>query len=205
MPKTVGKRTDTYTFEDFCALVDDGQKADLINGVIYRASPENTDANDLFVWLLGVINFFVEENDLGKVYGSRVAFRLGERGGPEPDVAFVRKDRLHLVERGFVRGRPDLIVEIVSPESVERDYGKKRKQYEEAKVPEYWIVDEFEQTVTLLRLGKGDTYREVRPQKGVLHSKALPGFWLRVDWLWQTPLPRQSVVLKEILGRDLLG
>jgi hypothetical protein len=40
-------RTPALTFDDFCLLVKDGQQADLINGVIYMASPENTDANDL--------------------------------------------------------------------------------------------------------------------------------------------------------------
>jgi Uma2 family endonuclease len=193
-------RVAPYTFEDFCALVKDGEKADLIDGVIYMSSPDNTDANSLFMWLGGLINLFVEEKELGKVYGSRVAFRLGETNGPEPDIAFVRKDHLDRVERGFVRGGPDLAVEIVSPESVNRDYEKKRKQYEDAGIPEYWIVDEPEQKVTPLRLGKGGKYREVRPRKGILHSKALPGFWLRVEWLWQDPLPKTITVLREILG-----
>jgi hypothetical protein len=37
-------------------------------------------------------------------------------------------------------------------------------------------------------------------QKGILTSKALPGFWLRVEWLWQEPLPKTITVLREILG-----
>jgi Uma2 family endonuclease len=189
-----------YTFEDFCALVKDGEKADLIDGVIYMASPDNSDANNLFMWLGGVIDSFVEEKELGEVYGSRVAFRLGDTDGPEPDIAFVRKDHLDRVERGFVRGGPDLAVEIVSPESKDRDYEKKRQKYEAAGVREYWIVDEPERKVTLLRLGKDGKYREVRPRKGILHSKVLPGFWLRVEWLWQDPLPKKSTALREILG-----
>src|SRR6516165_4390738 len=91
-----------YTFEDFCALVKDGEKADLIDGVIYMASPENTDANDLFMLLGSLILLFAQEKELGKVYGSRVAFRLSKKNGPEPDIAFVRKDHLDRVERGFV-------------------------------------------------------------------------------------------------------
>jgi Uma2 family endonuclease len=197
---SVGTKGMVYTFEDFCLRVPEDQKADLIDGVIYMASPENTDANKLFLWLAGLIGDFVEERDLGEVFGSRVAFRLGEKQGPEPDVAFVRKDRLHLVQRGFVDGPPDLAVEIVSPDSVERDYEKKREQYRKARVPEYWIVDEIEERVTVLRLTSVGAYREVRPRKGVLHSQALPGFWLRPEWLWQQPRPRKSAVLAEILG-----
>src|SRR5262249_30797691 len=114
MSAKVGKkmRQDLYSFSDFCDLIPDGQKADLIQGVISVASPDNTDANALFCGLLALFFDFVEFRDLGKVYGSRVAFRLDGTNGPEPDIAFVRKARLHLVKRGFVKGRPDVAIEI---------------------------------------------------------------------------------------------
>jgi Uma2 family endonuclease len=188
------------SFDEFCDLVREDQKADLINGVIYLASPDNTDANRLFVWLTGLMDDFAEEKSLGSVFGCRVAFRLGETSGPEPDIAFVSKEREHLVKRGRVEGAPDLAVEIVSPDSVERDYETKRDLYEEAGVREYWIVDEIEKRVTLLRLDRHGKYRPVRPRGDVLHSQVLPGFWLRRQWLWQTPRPKKSEVLKQILG-----
>src|SRR3954464_9968834 len=98
----------SISFEGFCALVGDDQKADLIDGVIYMASPDNTEANELFLWLVPLLADYFEELVLGKVYGTRVAFRLGDNQGPEPDIAFVRTDRLHLVQFGYVDGPPDL-------------------------------------------------------------------------------------------------
>jgi Uma2 family endonuclease len=194
--ETSGKKC---TFEEFCLLIKEDQKADLIDGVIYMSSSDNTDANSLFMWLGRLIGDFVEERDLGAVYGSRVAFRLEEYHSPEPDLAFVRTDRLQIVERGFVDGPPDLAIEIVSPDSVERDYVRKREQYRQAGVPEYWIVDELEQRIVLLRRSASGAYREINPRKGVLHSQALPGFWLRPEWLWQEPRPKKKMVLAEIL------
>ncbi len=194
--ETNGKK---YTFDDFCFLIKEGQKADLIDGVIYMSSPDNTDANSLFMWLGGLIGLFAEERELGEVYGSRVAFRLEEHQSPEPDIAFVRTDRLHIVQRGFVDGPPDLAIEIVSPDSIERDYVRKREQYRLAGVPEYWIVDELEQRIVLLRRSASGAYREIKPRKGVLYSQALPGFWLRPEWLWQEPRPKKKMVLAEIL------
>lgn len=187
------------TFEDFCFLVKEDQKADLIDGVIYMSSPENTDANALFCWLFRLIGDFVEERELGRTFGSRVAFRLEETQSPEPDIAFVRTDRLHIVQRGFVDGPPDLAIEIVSPDSIERDYVRKREQYRRAGVPEYWIVDELEQRMVMLRRSRSGAYREIKPRKGVLHSNALPGFWLRPEWLWQEPRPKKKMILAEIL------
>jgi Uma2 family endonuclease len=192
---------DLITFEDFCAIVNGDQKADLIDRVIDMASPDNTDANEINGWLFWLIAAFVETKDLGKVYMSRVAFRLDNLNGPEPDLAFVRKARLQDVHRGFVNGPPDLAVEVVSPDSVERDYQKKRRQYEQAGVREYWIVDELKQVLTLYRLEKGKL-PEVQPTKGVLMSKVLPGFWLRPGWLWQKPLPKKLTILKKILERS---
>ncbi len=190
-----------HTYEDFCVLVNEDQKADLIDGVIYMASPDNTDANELFVWLICLFHDFVEYYDLGKVYGSRVATRFDKKTAPEPDILYVSKKHLHRVKRGGVEGAPDLAVEIVSPESIDRDYNLKRKKYEEAGVLEYWIIDEIEETVTLLSLGTDGKYREVKPKKGEYHSTVLKGFWLRAEWLFHSPRPRKLGALQLLLDR----
>ena len=84
----------------------------------------------------------------------------------------------------------------MSPESIDRDYNLKRKKYEEAGVPEYWIIDEIEETITLLRLGADGKYREVKPKKGEYHSSVLKGFWLRSEWLFHAPRRRNSTPSK---------
>jgi Uma2 family endonuclease len=165
------------------------------------ASPENTDANDLFGWLFMVIRGYVRRTKQGQVFGSRVALRLDKEHGPEPDIAFVRTEHLDRIKRGFVAGAADLAVEIVSPDSVERDYYRKRELYEEYGISEYWIIDEMDQSVTLLRLKKGK-YRQVRAKKGEFYSGVLSGFWLRPEWLWQEPRPDEFDTVLEILARQ---
>lgn len=192
-------RKKPITFNEFRVLVKDGEKGDLIEGKIYMASPDNTDATELLTWLIRLLGDFIDLLDLGQLYHSRVAFWLNEINAPEPDLAFVSKRRLGKVQRGRVKGPPDLAREIVSPESVERDYEKKRLQYENAGVREYWIIDETTEAVTLLRLDSTGKFREIRPVKGVLRSRVLTGFWLRPEWLWQKPLPKKADVLNEIL------
>ena len=78
-----------YTFDDFLVLIRDKEKADLLDGVIHMASPEAPETNRLFVWLIGLLDDYVELLKLGEVFGSRVAFRLEGSSGPEPDIAFV--------------------------------------------------------------------------------------------------------------------
>jgi Uma2 family endonuclease len=192
-------RAGCFTYDDFCALIREDQKADLIDGVIYMASPDNTDANDLFCWLLTLMHIYAEEKRLGRVFGSRVACRLDDRNAPEPDVLFVRHEHDDRVHRGGIEGPPDLALEIVSPESVERDYEKKRKQYQHFGVQEYWIIDEEEKSVLLLRRNRRGRYQEIPPRRGIFRSEVLTGFWLDPSWLWP-PRPPRLAIIQQLLA-----
>ena len=192
-------RPKLYTFEEFCEAVKDGQKADLIDGVIYMASPDNIEANELNGWLYMLLTLFVTRKDLGKVFFSRVAFRLGLRSGPEPDIGFVKKSRLRHLMYGYVDGPPDLALEIVSRDSVSRDYEKKRELYEKSGVYEYWIIDPMKKSLTLLRLTRAGTYKEIAARNGIFRSKVVKGFRLREEWLWTSPLPDAIKTLETLL------
>ncbi len=185
MGMTATARSGVFTYDDFHAVIHDNQKGDLIDGVIYLTPPDSLDENELFGWLITVIGLYVEKKKLGELFGSRVACRLDDNNSPEPDILFVAEKNRSRLHRGGVEGPPDLAIEIVSPESVERDYDKKRRQYQQFKIPENWIIDEHEEKATLLRLDARGKYREVAPRKGIFHSQALEGFWLDPEWLWQ--------------------
>lgn len=195
---TVAIRRDDTTFEEFLDLIPDGQKADLIDGVIYMASPDNTEAADLQSWLAAVLELFVEVRDLGEIYVSRVAYKIGPTRGPEPDIGFVPKAMEHRRRRGFIDGPPALAIEIVSPDSVDRDYVRKRSLYEAAGVAEYWIIDPDDGRATFLRLRDG-RFVEVSPVDHIFHSEVLPGFSLDVRWLRLSSRPRAYDVLRRLL------
>jgi Uma2 family endonuclease len=197
-------QTRLCTFAEFLELIPEDQKADLIDGVIYVASPEDTDHNDLLQWLCVVLRTVIRRRQLGRLLIERVAYRLGETTGPEPDLAFVRTDRLALIKKGYVDGPPDLAVEIVSNSSAERDYEDKRRKYEEAGVQEYWIIDPGEEKATFLVRGPTG-FTESQLKDHMFHSRILPGFALDVRWLWQTPRPDESPIIQEMLERYAQG
>jgi Uma2 family endonuclease len=192
-------RPGQYTFDDFLVLIKEHEKADLLDGVIYMASPESTDDNKLVAWLSTLMVGFTDELELGEVFVTRVAFRITEKRGPEPDVALVAKRRLRLVQRGFVDGPPDIAVEIVSPDSVERDYVIKRHVYEKAGVREYWIIDPGKQAATFLRRQRGK-FQPMVVQGSVFESQVLPGLRFDVRWLWSKRRPSAYRVLGDLLG-----
>ena len=195
-------RTGPVTFDEFCSMIEDGQKADLIEGVIYMASPDNLAAGDLFLWLISLMYDYVARHELGNVFGSRIAFRLSPHNSPEPDIAFVLKKRLHWRRKSRFEGPPDLAIEIVSPESVRRDYVLKRKLYQKYKVPEYWVIDEDKKSITCFRLDASGKYREMDLRRGILRSQVLQGFWLRVEWLWAETRPSKDEALNQILANQ---
>jgi Uma2 family endonuclease len=196
---------DLVTVEEFYDLVADGQKADLIDGVIYMASPDSLRANELTLFVSWLLKGYLEARGVdGKVVFSRYACRLSEFRAPEPDVAYVRPERVGLLEERGLRGGPDIAVEIVSRESRSRDYDVKRRLYEEASVGEYWIVDPVQQRVEFLVLDEGRYQLARLEENRLFRSRVLPGFWIDVDWLLAEPLPSATrcleAIVKEVTG-----
>lgn len=193
-----GFRDGDITFEEFLDLIPNGQKADLLDGVIFMASPDNVDANDLNAWLCSVMRSYADALDLGKIYISRVAYRIGPKRGPEPDLSFVAKTMEARRRRGYIDGAPRLAIEIVSPDSVERDYVLKRAIYEAAGVGEYWILDPDESRATFLCLERG-RFKERKPVRHIWRSRVLQGFWLDVRWLWDENRPNAHELVSRLL------
>jgi Uma2 family endonuclease len=193
-------RPELLTFEQFCDLIHEDQKADLIKGVMYMQSPPSILHEIVFGFLHTILNIFVCRKKLGVVLGSKSAARLGEHDGPEPDIMFVSKERQHIVKPAYIDGAPDLIVEIISPSMAHIDRGLKKKRYAEFGVREYWMIDPNRQTAEFLRNLQGKWESIPLGREGIFHSLVVPGFWLRVDWLWAEELPDPLETVMQILN-----
>jgi Uma2 family endonuclease len=200
MPRSTKVVDDLVTVEDFYALVSNGQKADLLDGVIYMASPDSIRSNKLTRFVCTLMTVYSAAKRLGgEVFVNRVAYRLSKRTAPEPDVGYVGPERAHLIRRGDVRGGPDVAVEIVSRDSIDRDYRIKLRKYQRAGVQEYWIIDPIQKKVTFLRLHNGRYRRVTLEGRNIFRSEVLPGFWLDRRWLLTQALPNEYDCLQAIL------
>ena len=84
---------------------------------------------------------------------------------------------------------------------MQRDREEKYDEYEAASVREYWIIDNRPRRplAEFYQLDTNGTYQRVEPVEGIYRSIVIPGFWLRVDWLWQRN-PDEVESLREIIG-----
>jgi Uma2 family endonuclease len=92
----------------------------------------------------------------GTVFYAPLRVRVAPGRFREPDLVVLLDVHDPRNQNAFWLGA-DLVVEIVSPDHVERDTVTKRTDYAEAGIPEYWIVNPEEETITVLAL-KGGAY-----------------------------------------------
>lgn len=149
-----------------------GTLAQLINNNIVMSPAPDFDHQDTVYELAGLLRAYVKEKSLGKVVGAPIDVYLNQTNVYQPDVLFLAKERMHLVQQGRVKGAPDLIIEVLSPGTENYDKRTKKKVYEQASVKEYWIVDpKTKMTIGYALLG--DKYVSLPSETGVISSPLL--------------------------------
>ena len=186
------------TYEEFLEW-GDGMNAEWVDGEVILMSPPSLAHQRILSFLAALFQHFVEANDLGEVLFAPFQMRLRKRpSGREPDVLFVARDRLDKLQSAYLDGPADLAVEIISPDSRTRDRVEKYREYEQAGVREYWLIDPARELADFYQLNADGIYCQVIiADDGIFRSKVIEGLWLKVDWLWQDPLPTLMSVLKE--------
>lgn len=187
------------TEEQFVEWCTPRTHAEWVDGKVFVMSPVSDRHDNLDTWLIAIMRFFVERFDLGRVCGPEFQVRFRDlQTRRQPDVLFIAKAHIDRLRSNHLEGAPDLIVEIVSPESQARDWRDKYLEYELAAVREYLVIDPSARVVELYRLGDAGRYEQVAEVDGCLRFTTLPGFFLKTDWLWSEPLPKLETVLKEL-------
>ena len=190
-----GRRMTEAQFE---AWVNVDTRAEWVDGEVVMMSPANYDHSDISLFLASVLRMFVESKGLGSVQCIEVQVRLGTlKRRRVPDVLFVSKRRMHLVKPTYVDGAPDLIMEVVSPDSDARDWRDKYLDYQAAGVGEYWVIDPMSKCVEAYAL-TGKSYQRIMERRAKLASGIVKGFWIKPAWLWESPRPSIASVLREL-------
>jgi len=187
------------SLEEFWAWKDEDVWAEWEDGEVILMSPASYPHQDISGFLQTLLRLFLEERDMGVVLPAPFSMFLPRSNRVrEPDLLVVLKENLDRIKETYLEGPADLVVEIVSEESVLRDRGTKFAEYELDGVREYWVIDPEGKRADFFVLGEdGRFVRKLPDKKGFYHSSVLKGFRIKVDWLWQQPLPKVVDALRE--------
>jgi len=170
-----------YTHADLLAMPDDGKRREIIDGELY-VTPSPLNRHQLILFNLTMaFGKFLETHPLGQLRFAPLDVILSEHDVVEPDLLFVLNEHREFLQ-DWVRGAPDLVVEILSPSTEVRDRGLKLKAYARYGVGEYWIVDPAAEAVEIYRLAaQGFQLARKCGKEGTVETPLLPGFSLPVS------------------------
>lgn len=174
-----GKKT--YTYKDYAALPE-GAPYQLIGGELVLTPVPGTYHQVVSMKLGLKMAGYVLERNLGLVLDAPVDVYLGETETYQPDLIFISRERLPIVEPARINGAPDLVVEILSPATAYYDLRRKFRVYERCGVREYWVVDPEEKAVEVYALKEGKFELAQRAEgAGQVSSGVIEGFTVSVE------------------------
>lgn len=188
-PTDIWPEQGSWTWDDYVRLPEDGQRYEIIHGVLYVSPAPRLIHQFVVSRLAQIMGLFALDRRLGVVLTAPLDVLLPGVASPvQPDVVFLKTENVPELEEALnFEGVPDLLVEVLSPGNPSLDLDVKLRAYEEAGVAEYWIVDPKLRTVVLHRLGTGRSgYRRLGPFRAgdLVHSAVLPGLELKVEDLF---------------------
>ncbi|MBI2486617.1 MAG: Uma2 family endonuclease [Deltaproteobacteria bacterium] len=145
------KRKIKLTYKDYASLEDD-KRYELIEGELYMVPSPGFYHQSVLINLLNFLINFVKKKQLGIVLCAPMDVVLTENDVVQPDILFISNENRGIITETNIKGASDLVVEILSPNTLERDKIVKKAIYEKHGVKEYWIVDPTGKLVEVLTL-----------------------------------------------------
>ena len=169
------------TYEDYCAAPADN-RYELLDGELIMVAAPNIKHESVRSLLGHHLSNFIIDHGLGKLFYAPCDVMLSESDVVQPDLLFVSRKREHLLRDGQkVQGAPDLVIEILSPSTADRDRGKKLALYGRHGVTEYWLVDPVAEPISIHRQQAGELVpTETFGRDQTLRSPLLAGLELHL-------------------------
>jgi len=161
--------------------------------------------NGIVYFLYGLLDAYLGLRPVGRVIGQPYQMRLPAfpNRRREPDILVILNEHQDRLSESHIQGAPDICIEVISAESIDRDRDEKFKEYEVGGIPEYWLIDPLQAQAQFYRLGADGRY-EAQPMDsdGHYQTPLLPGFSLPVARLWGQRMPNMIEVVE--MARQML-
>jgi len=170
-----------FTYEDYL-LMPEERRYELIEGELYMTPSPVPYHQKVVLQLAYKIKDYVDRQGLGEVIIAPCDVVLSEYDVVQPDLMFISRERVEIIKERNVCGAPDLVIEVLSEGTVERDRVLKKKLYARAGVREYWIVDPYGKEIEVYELGRrGYRLKGVFRGEEEVKSEVLKDLKLRVS------------------------
>jgi Uma2 family endonuclease len=179
-PPTSTSRKLDYT--DYAAIPDDGRRHEIIDGEHYVNPAPNLYHQAVSKRLQYQLYTKIELAGLGTLYDAPCDVQLSDHDVVQPDLLVVLSSRSRIFTPTKVKGAPDLLVEILSPSSVQYDRNLKKKLYQRSGVREYWIVDPAEHSLEQFVLKEGEY--QSRVVGDAVRPEFVDGIVIQLDEIW---------------------
>jgi Uma2 family endonuclease len=174
------------TWSDFIEL-DEGDLRELIDGGLVEVEVPSKQHERIVARLIHHLQAWVIPRQAGEVVGSGYKLRVSEACGAMPDLQLLSNETwAKAADHGLESGRPELVVEVLSPTSRRHDRVVKLHWYTSLGVPEYWIVDPQDRIVERLVLRDGAyVIAQIAQGSDVFAPPSYPGLAIALSELWE--------------------
>lgn len=177
------QRPGLLTVDAVRGLPEDGKTYELLGGELIEREPPTIAHEKLLARLHKKLSKHVDDGDLGAVFRHPWPVELSKYDLVRPDIYLVTLARSGVVTPDAVRGAPELVVEVLSPASRERDLGEKLRLYAWAGVFEYWALDP-EARIFAAKRKATQGYADLPVEPDRYRSDLLPDLVLDLAWLF---------------------
>ena len=163
------------TYEDYVLLPED-RRCEVIDGELFVTPAPTLFHQAVKMRLVRILEDFLEEGGLGSIFDAPTDVVLSKHDVVQPDILVVLAERRSILTEKFVAGAPDMVVEVLSPSTEDRDRSAKAKRYAAFGVREMWLVDPDAKTIEVF-VNDGDGFRlqELVVADGTVRSTVLAG------------------------------
>lgn len=170
-----------FTYEDYLLLPED-RRYEILDGDLFM-TPAPTPYHQLVSRNLEfLLHRHVRERRLGEILYAPCDVVLSKTDVLQPDILFITADRRAIIGEKYISGPPDLVVEVLSPATADRDTDVKTKIYARFGVKEMWIADPDAKTIAVLtNSGEGFRQEGLFRSGETLRSLLLPGLTIPLE------------------------
>jgi Uma2 family endonuclease len=129
------------TLEDYNVLPNDGKRYEIVDGELYVTPAPSTRHQGISIRLTSRLFRVLDEGGQGRLFNAPIDVVLNEHNIVQPDIVYIKNENRSIIEEKYIKGPPDMVVEILSPSTRRTDVIVKAALYAQFGVPAYWIVD----------------------------------------------------------------